>query len=572
VARVLDFVEGLLATDDVGLFVGDLGVATEEGDQAHQSSPFGLLSVRGWILAYGQSQVGPTSSSGQLVDHMVTSKPVPATVKVFATTNQKDRNQPAVTKVPLSDHNVVKATFSLRYPISEADKADLMPQQYYIGEDEGVQLLAEASLHEKRRRNFPLAFRPDPSDTSYVGTCARYEFECQDLMNERTSEQQAMEEITATLSEQMWRLRDQCSEQIHSKSVLIQRIQEAKDSVTSMNETWSTARATLEAELEDEKFQKEHVEVELRAEEEELKMQIAQGTRQLENMAMARRSLGRHLSNMGKIKAVMQGDIEDEKRMTNEIAEAGEKQMLEWAAKQNEIRVELNDALAAHRADHHAWEAQKQAELQLDWDRKSELDAEEVDLQHRLRRAHEEMAHQAQELRTEAAENARELQKLNESIAEELQASNRLEETRPDCEENTRMSVLRAAELRKVTEECKVEITTLTQDCDAIKAHLEELRVQVAKAKPKSSRDVSAKEVIKNLETTKIELDASIEIERKRQEDLQSRLRMAEQRPGLFSCFRPKARAPPIADAASKSSRSGTAKAEKQDDDSSVWC
>merc|ERR1719262_742817 len=124
--------------------------------------------------------------------------------------------------------------------------------------------------------------------------CARYEFECQDLMNERTAEQQAMEEITDSLSEQMWRLRDQCSDQIHGKSVLIQRIQEANDSVSAMNETWAVARANLQAELDDERLQNTEMETELHTEEEELQAQIAQCRRQLDNMEQARRFIGRH--------------------------------------------------------------------------------------------------------------------------------------------------------------------------------------------------------------------------------------------------------------------------------------
>merc|ERR1712100_895085 len=132
----------------------------------------------------------------------------------------------------------------------------------------------------------------------------------------------------------MWRLREQCYEQIQGKSALISRISEANESVTTMNETWATARARLQAELQDEEFQKEQIEAELRAEEEEVQRQIETADRQLENMRLARRFLGRHVSSMRKIRAVMLSDIEDEKRMTSEIAEAGEVHMREWTEKQ----------------------------------------------------------------------------------------------------------------------------------------------------------------------------------------------------------------------------------------------
>merc|ERR1719182_668747 len=336
---------------------------------------------------------------------MATSRSVPVLAKVFATTNQE--GLPPVTQTPLSDHNVVKATFSMRYPVSEADKAIIQgipegmpisptsPQQYYIGDDEGANLLDEATRIGMRRKAFPLSYRPDEGDTSYVGVCARYEFECQDLMNERVAEQQAMEDITSSLSEQMWRVRDQCSEQIHGKSVLIQRIQEANDSVTTMNETWAIARANLQAELEDEKFQKEQVEAEFRAEEEEARAQIAQCRRQLE---------------------IMVSDIEDEKRMTTEIAEAGDTHLSEWSEQQQEIRNELQDALAAHNADYKRWKDQMTNELDRARARKQEVEGEEFDVEQRLRRAQEELAQQTQDLQAEVHDKARELQEINARI------------------------------------------------------------------------------------------------------------------------------------------------------------
>jgi len=557
VARVLDFVESLMAEDDLGLFVGDLGVAPEKSDEAHESSPFGLLSERGWRLAYGQAQVGPTSSSGQLLDHMATSRAVPALVKVFATTNQRGGNQPPVTQVPLSDHNVVKATFSMRYEVSEEDKAIIQgespgsPQHYFIGggEDEIAANAEEAKLIAMRRKNFPLSFRPDPKDTSYVGMCAHYEFECQDLMNERSSEQQAMEEITASLSEQMWRLRDQCSDQIHGKSVLIQRIQEANDSVNAMNETWGVARATLQAELDDERFQKEQVEAELRAEEEEAQSQIAQCHRQLENMRLARRSLGRHLSSMGKMKAVMLSDIEEERRMTSEISEAGDQHLSEWSVQQSEIRAELNEALAVHRAEHDVWKAQMSVELQWAREKKDEVDAEESDLEQRLSRAHDEMSAQAQELRSEVNGKSLELQELNARIQEVHRESKNLEDSRPDREESATASVSRVADLRKEQEDCQTEITVLQQDCTTIRAHLDELQLseQAAERLPKS-RGRGSDEDVRSLESKRSEYESWIEAERQRQEDLRSQLQMAEQRPGLFSCFFPKKRASAPAD------------------------
>jgi len=542
VARVVDFVDGLLSGDDLALFVGDLGA--EPNEQAHESSPFGLLSERGWKLAYGQAQVGPTSSSGQLTDHMAMSRAVPALVKVFATTNQCGENMPPVTQVPLSNHNFVKATFSVRYSVSEADKAVINGQpQPYIGGAEGQHNMEQALV--TRRKNFPLAFRPDPTDNSYVGTCARLEFEAQDLMNERTSEQQAMEEITASLSEQMWRLRDQCSDQIQGKSVLIQRINEANDSVTGMNETWAATRYMLQAELEEERVQKEAIEAEMREEEAQVQAQIAEGNRQLENMRLARRSLGRHLSSMGKLKAVMLNDIEDERRMSSELMEAGEKQMVEWTEQQHEMRSELLEALAVHKAEHDAWKADMEAELQLAWKKKSDVDAEEALVEQSLRLAQEEMSQQMQTLRTEGAAKSHLLQELNSEI-QEAHVERRSHEDAGPVDEKAAMSIaLTLAELKNERQACQDEIAGLDQDCASLHASVENLKKDAALAKPKSRRESEDRsQVMRVYEADKSKLELDIADQRRIQEELKSQLQMAQKRPSIFACFRPRAKAP----------------------------
>jgi hypothetical protein len=554
VERVLDFIQSQISGEDLGVFVGDLGVAVDESSQDHTSSPFGMLAERGWTLAYGLSQVGPSSSSGELVDHMATSRSVPVLAKVFATTNQE--GLPPVTQTPLSDHNVVKATFSMRYPVSEADKAIIQgipegmptsptsPQEYYIGDDEGANLLDEATRIVMRRKAFPLSYRPDEGDTSYVGVCARYEFECQDLMNERVAEQQAMEDITSSLSEQMWRLRDQCSEQIHGKSVLIQRIQEANDSVTTMNETWAIARANLQAELEDEKFHKEQVEAEFRAEEEEARAQVAQCRRQLENMEEARRFLGRHRICMANIKDMMVSDIEDEKRMTTEIAEAGDTHLSEWSEQQQEIRNELQDALAAHNADYKRWKGQMTNELDRARARKLEVEGEEFDVEQRLRRAQEELAQQTQDLQAEVHDKARELQEINARIQDVKGEFQSLEAARPQCEENARISMTKIAEKRSEADEYQAEIGVLCQETARIKRHVEELKESEAQQAAQIRRTlgaIPASEDVSSLEQRRLEYDELISQESQRREDLMLELQRAQQR-GLFSCFFPQAK------------------------------
>jgi len=149
VQRIVHFFNGRAATDDLAVLAGDFGApmpAGARGKKEVQRSAFDALTSSAWDLAYTQAEAGPTSDCGQLIDYMAMSRHVPVSMKVFATTNLKDGGHPPATEVPLSDHNFVKVTFSIRHPMVsdegllvpsfQGQLADgVQPERFYIGDD-----------------------------------------------------------------------------------------------------------------------------------------------------------------------------------------------------------------------------------------------------------------------------------------------------------------------------------------------------------------------------------------------------------------------------------------------------
>jgi len=77
------------------------------------TSPFTAIAEKGWKLAYNPQQVGPTSSYGETVDHVATSRVCTTHVKKFFMTNQRFGTGEPDTDLVLSDHNAVKVTIQL---------------------------------------------------------------------------------------------------------------------------------------------------------------------------------------------------------------------------------------------------------------------------------------------------------------------------------------------------------------------------------------------------------------------------------------------------------------------------
>jgi len=86
----------------------------ENAFQEYMTSPFKSIASHKWMMAYDQAAVGVTSSFGHLIDHMALSRPLKKVcAEVLHLTNQKFGNQPSDTDLPLTDHNAVKAVFSI---------------------------------------------------------------------------------------------------------------------------------------------------------------------------------------------------------------------------------------------------------------------------------------------------------------------------------------------------------------------------------------------------------------------------------------------------------------------------
>merc|ERR1712217_169825 len=82
----------------------------EDHFKEYMISPFTAINKRGWFFVYG-SEIGVTSGFGHLIDHMVTNRPIMSSATVTYLTNQKFGNKPPDTKLPLTDHNSVRAAF-----------------------------------------------------------------------------------------------------------------------------------------------------------------------------------------------------------------------------------------------------------------------------------------------------------------------------------------------------------------------------------------------------------------------------------------------------------------------------
>lgn len=115
VARVVDIFGQHAAEEDLAIFVGDFGAVsgplTVDAPDAAEA-PLESLKDLGWSLAYDQSVVNASCLFGYLADFMATSrKVVPLCVEALGTANVIGE---AEVDVPLSDHQAVKAVFSMR--------------------------------------------------------------------------------------------------------------------------------------------------------------------------------------------------------------------------------------------------------------------------------------------------------------------------------------------------------------------------------------------------------------------------------------------------------------------------
>jgi len=554
---------------DLIIFSGELGIHDEENEQFGESSHFALLAARGWKFIYGQAQVGPTSSLGHLVDHMATNRATPAQVKVFATTNQA--SELPVTHTPLSDHNAVKATFSIRFEATEADRrSNVSPdaQHFFIGDaDQQIQqIIASEKIVEEfafsakkedeidtfKRRMFPLTVRPDPRDTSYVAECARAQCDYQDLVSETAMEQQAMDDMTTDLSGKMLELRKECSEQIRGNNNISQLMQNAHAVITAINDDWVIKCNNLHDELKDAEVRTQTSEMEVNAEIYDVKSRIFEAEQQLEDMDAGRDALSRHLDSIDESIDGFRKDIEEEKKMTREIKEVGDKNWRERSEKyakdaehlQQELKViddELQRILAGSEVEFARLEGElKEKDLQL-----AETDA-------CAEREFSEFKARCETWKVECAEKQGEFASNEAKIASQLEEVREFEANRHFFEETMKLSHERHEQLQDESRVAARQIADLEQELVMIRDSTKECERHLQEYKGKSRSKVdkdAANQAAEELQNKLWDLDRRIAAEEQRNQELASELDAAPPRGGLCACFFPRPRLAPRTDA-----------------------
>jgi len=294
-------------------------------------------------------------------------------------------------------------------------------------------------------------------------------------------------------------------------------------------------------------LQKEHVEVEFHAEEQEAEAQVAQCNRQLENMREARKFLGRHRISMETIKDMMITDIEDEKRMTSQLEEAGERHMLEWSEQQHEIRGELEEALAAHRSERKQWEDDVHGELESLKAVRRDLDTEEAQLEEHLQRAHAELSKEATELSLECEEKSAELKELDSQIEEAQAKCQRFEEDWPVIQQHVSQSSMDKQTQQLEKDALQEEIARLKQECIDSKERTARLKKEESEQSAAHRREIHPSEDVSlahlnDLKKKSQEYDDKIQEESDRRYDLIKDLEDLQNRKGLFSCLFPPAK------------------------------
>lgn len=555
VETALSAMQSKAGIKDLVIFAGDLGVNTGADKDAYEPSHFAVLAERGWTPVYGLDQVGPTSKSGHLVDHMITNRTTPATVKVFATTNQ-DGELP-VTDTPLSDHNAVKATFSIRYEASEADRlateldrrameADgrttVSPDavHFFIGDDVEQQMV-ESDLDKFKRSMFPLTVRPDPNDNSYVAECARAQCDYQDLTAETAMEQQAMDDMTSDLSEQMLELRRECAEQIRGNNDISQLMRNAHSVITAVNEDFLEKSAALYDELEDAESRTQTREMEMNAEISDVKNRILEAEQQLEDMETGRYALRRHMESIDESLEGFRKDIEEERKMTREIKEVGDKNFRERSEKDAELKRSLQKELQIIDDEFQVLSASEQELSRLEGEVR-EKDPQLAETEASVEKECSEFKVRVDAWRAECAEKQEEFTNNEERINSQLAEVQEFQTNRPIFEEMVQKSYEKLRQYQDDKQMITREIADLEQQLLMIRENTKEYesRHLEFKGKGKGKGKLSAEE----LQSELAGLVEQIKAEEARRYDL-CELDTSPPRGGLCACFFPPRRSRP---------------------------
>lgn len=267
--------------------------------------------------------------------------------------------------VPLSDHNAVKAVFkvgALESPRGREMPTSARTEEFFIGDDGPS--VATPSLYGDSCASDDALSRDldagsDDPDVCHRWRCRKAEAERSSLMREHQAEEAEVERLQREFEAENAALKAMCSEYGESISRLPQIAEEARGEVEKDAHHHHVRHAFLQSELDTELRERHVLQSQHDAEEAAVLKHIELAEKQLEQMALARRTVHLHLSNMRRMKdAVGEGILEEQRRRhvlrhTSRLKKAAEER------EYDELMEELRDLRASHEllengaSDHH---------------------------------------------------------------------------------------------------------------------------------------------------------------------------------------------------------------------------
>jgi len=228
-----------------------------------------------------------------------------------------------------------------------------------------------------------------------------------------------------------------------------------RDELREMDE----AKMVLEAELLGE--QNNQQVAELRAEEEELCVRLADKEKQLLEIDTSRQSMESHLNRMKSMQAWLQGDIEDMRRTSSRVEALGKSELELKSEETERLSSELHVRLQEQRSSHDTWKAHSENEV------------------FRLRQESKRQVLEERQLSEHIASARRDHSEVNSTLQENLlscsreheQLIQRIEMARQECKQQSEVDEPRyLAEQRAVFLECERVEKTRSACLEELKA------------------------------------------------------------------------------------------------------
>ncbi|CAE8602103.1 unnamed protein product [Polarella glacialis] len=290
--------------------------------RSYLTSPFNLLKERGWRIAYKQSQVGPTSPAGRLVDYIATSRAVSAKARGLSVSSGHMPSR-ATEHAALSDHNFVEALFSVRFPENSVPSGVSSPISSSVLTKKKLQMMTRGLSSATWLSNGALAAAVQSGATRRERLTCEHE----DLAREHRTEKAAAQQLQGQLSSEMRELRDQCHGQVQTVGMLTQRLADARGAVTAELRGAASIRTQLQNELQSEESQRRVVEASSSYEESEAMFRVATAEQQLTSMTAVRESLVEQLKHSLRIQDELFSHITSERQGRAELEVSREREL-----------------------------------------------------------------------------------------------------------------------------------------------------------------------------------------------------------------------------------------------------